>query len=131
MWLSEQRKKRPARSAGEIGDVTLAEDTLAVELESERRGMEVYAPGGYRWRPAVGQQVLVLKAEGEPKVVGVPVDGAGLAPGETALENGGAWIRLGADGGIRLGPQVQVEGSLYIDGQELSQWVRKLVAQLL
>ena len=39
-------------------------------------------------------------------------------------------FKVKADGSVTLGPRVQVEGSLYLDGKELGQWVRELVAQL-
>lgn len=131
MWLSKQQKKSPASQAGDVGEVTLTGHTLGVELDSERRGMAVYAPGGYCWKPALGQRVLVLKAGEEPCVLAVPVEAGELAPGEVALSGpAGARVKLNADGSVTLGPRVQVEGSLYLDGKELGQWVRELVAQL-
>lgn len=71
MWLSGQQKRPPERDEGQTGTVTICEGGLAVQLDSERRGLEVYAPAGYRWTPQPGQQVLVLKNRGEvPCVIG-------------------------------------------------------------
>ena len=77
MWLSRQQKQEPVQPPGGTGEVTLSGDVLAVELESERRRLEVYGPGGLRWKPAVGQKVLVLKAEGDPCVTGARTEEAG------------------------------------------------------
>ena len=123
MWLARQQKRDAAEIAGSVGQVTLGGDTPAVELDSERRNLEVYAPGGYRWRPAPGQKVLVLKANGVPCVTGTPSPG-GLEPGEVSLEStGGAGIRLDNQG------KVNVTGTLTLDGMELTALVRDLVAQ--
>ena len=72
MWLSGQGKRPAPQGEGQTGTVTISGDDLAVQLDSERRNLEVYAPGGYRWTPKVGQRVLVLKNRGEdPCVIGV------------------------------------------------------------
>lgn len=130
MWLAEQQKREAAQQAGAVGEVTLSGEALAVELDSERRGLSVYAPGGYRWRPAVGQKVLVLKADGEPCVVGAPAAG-GLEPGEVALESGGgASLHLSNGGTVTLGEDVAVEGTLYVGGVELGELIRTIAAQV-
>lgn len=130
MWLAEQQKREAAQQAGSVGEVTLSGEALAVELDSERRGLTVYAPGGYRWRPAVGQKVLVLKADGEPCVVGAPSAG-GLEPGEVALESGGgASLRLSNGGTVTLGKNAAVTGSLYVGGVELGALIRTIAAQV-
>lgn len=71
MWLSGQQR-RPAESGeGQTGTVTMSGGELAVELDSERRGLELYGPAGYRWTPKVGARVLVIEGRGEtPCVVG-------------------------------------------------------------
>lgn len=130
MWLAEQQKREAAQQAGAVGEVTLSGETPAVELESERRGLRVYAPGGYRWRPTVGQKVLVLKADGEPCVVGAPSAG-GLEPGEVALESGGgASLLLSNQGTVTLGQNVAVMGTLCVGGVELNTLIRTIAAQV-
>lgn len=74
MWIAERSRRRlePAELAG-VGQVTLPEDPAGVWLDGERRMLPVFAPGGYVWRPSLGEQVLVLKTgrQGEaPCVLG-------------------------------------------------------------
>ena len=131
MWLSRQQKQEPVQPPGGTGEVTLSGDVLAVELESERRGLEVYGPGGLRWKPAVGQKVLVLKTEGDPCVTGAQTDSSGLEPGELALESaGGAAVRLDNAGRVALDGRVEVDGSFYINGRELTELIREIAAQV-
>lgn len=71
MWLSGQHKRPPEHSEGQMGTVTIGGDKLAVLLDSERRGVELYGPAGYRWTPKAGERVLVIQGKGEiPAVVG-------------------------------------------------------------
>lgn len=72
MWLSGQQKRPVEWGEGQTGIVTMSEGGTAVLLESERRGLEVYAPAGYRWTPQADQRVLVIRGQGEiPAIVGV------------------------------------------------------------
>lgn len=131
MWLAKQQKRETEEPAGRVGQVTLGGETPAVELDSERRGLEVYAPGGYHWRPAPGQRVLVLKADGAPCIAGAPAAG-GVQPGEVELESaGGAKLRLDNQGSVTLTGNAAVTGTLTVGGVELGQLVQLLVAQAL
>ena len=68
MWLSRQsREVSRSRQEPETGVVTLEGEETAVYLAGERRDLPVLSPGGYCWRPAEGETVLVLKsgADGE------------------------------------------------------------------
>lgn len=148
MWLAKQQKRPSAESAGSVGQVTLAGDAPAVELDSERRGLAVYAPGGYRWRPAPGQKVLVLKADGQPCVAGTPSEG-GLQPGEVALNSaGGASVKLDnqgnvavtgtlaltgaltATGALTLSGPAALAGPVTVGGTELTALIRSIAAQV-
>lgn len=84
MWIAEQGRRRPqADGTALVGQVTLPGDPAAVYLDGERRELPVYGPGGYVWRPAKDQQVLVLKtgAAGEaPCVAGAPAGRTGISP---------------------------------------------------
>ena len=76
MWLSEQQKRPVDPDEGQTGVVTIGGTRPAVQLDSERRGLEVYSPAGYRWTPQAGQRVLVIKNRGEdPCVVGAELEG--------------------------------------------------------
>lgn len=95
-----------------VGQTTLSGDPAGAYLDAERRTLVVFAPGGYVWRPAVGEEVLVLKQEGENScVVGVRCDGD-LAPGEVLIHagQGDAAIKLSTDGTVNLMGQVLING---------------------
>lgn len=125
MWLAKQQKREAVQTAGGLGEVTIGGEAPAVELDSERRGLAVYAPGGYRWRPAAGQAVLVLKADGTPCVAGTPSAG-GIAPGEVVVESaGGASVRLDNLGKITLTGNAAVSGTLTVGGRELLALIRE------
>lgn len=114
MWLSQQRRREESTAGADVGVVTLAEERMGVYLDGERRTVARFGPGGYCWRPQVGQRVLVIKAGGEgelPCVAGVEQAAAELEPGEIAVRgvNGGAvWLR--ADGSVDLVGRVCVNG---------------------
>ena len=75
MWLSGQHKRPADCGEGQTGIVTVGGSEAAVQLDSERRGLEVYAPAGYYWTPEVDQRVLVIRGPGEiPCIVGVRQD---------------------------------------------------------
>jgi len=109
MWLSRQGRRNKNTEAGaELGTVTLTGDRPSVYLSGERRDLPLMGPGGYLWRPAPGQHVLVIKAgdQGEePCIAGVETEAAaGLGPG------GNTAVRLGADGRLSLTGRVSVNG---------------------
>lgn len=114
MWLSSQSRKTQRSDQGaETGVVTLEGEEMAVYLTGERRNLPVLSPGGYCWRPAEGETVLVLKsgADGEELwVAGVPGDGTDLAPGEVRIQSRQAAVFLGNDGSIDLRGTVKING---------------------
>ena len=112
------KKERTGRAGGGAltGVVTVSGDPAGVWLEGERRGVAVYAPGGYQWVPGRGEEMLVLKAgvQGEkPCAVGVPSGSGDLAPGEVRIVAGKSSIRLGLDGVI------DVTGTLKVNGRSV------------
>jgi len=128
MWISERGLGLTAREAqAEAGTVTLGGDPAAVLLGGERRLLPVYAPGGYCWRPAPGDRVLVLKAGAEreePCIVGTVQPETGLTPGEVQLSGGAAAVKLGQDG-------LELTGEIKINGQALEEYVEKIVKKVL
>lgn len=131
MWTAQRSRQSgtPWSGVADQGRVTLGGDPAGVYLDGERRWLAVYGPGGYSWRPAAGQQVLVLKTgrDGEePCVVGARQQEAGLAPGETALTGP-------EGGGVRLeqGGRVRLTGSVYLGDMRLEDVVRKIVSEML
>lgn len=116
MFLSKRETWGRPNGAALTGPVTLPGESLGVWLEGERRGVQVYAPGGYHWAPALGDEVLVLKTgeSGEkPCAVGVPADTRALQPGEVLITAGGASVKLSLDG------RVDITGELYLNGVPL------------
>jgi len=130
MWLSQQRRDLSRREMpAETGSVTLGGDPAGIYLSGERRGVAVYSPGGYQWKPVPGQEVLVLKAGADaetPCVVGVRQN-THLAPGEVCLSNGddSAQMYLTKDGRLKLG------GSVMVNGVDLDIWIRQIVETVL
>ena len=113
MFLSKRESQSKTKATALTGPVTLPGETAGAWLEGERRALTVYAPGGYHWVPALGDEVLVLKTgeRGEnPCAVGVSAGGQGLRPGEVLITAGVASIKLGLDG------QVAITGSLTVNG---------------
>lgn len=113
MFLSKRESQGKTRGTALTGPVTLPGEAAGAWLEGERRALTVYAPGGYHWVPALGDEVLVLKAgeRGEsPCAVGTLAGGQGLRPGEVLITAGVASIKLGLDG------QVAVTGNLTVNG---------------
>lgn len=131
MWLSKQQKRTSPPPSVDTGQVTIADDSVAVELDSERRNLCVYAPGGYVWKPSVGQKVLVLKSEGESGIIGLPVETA-CEPGEISLSSeGGAQISLKNDASIVLDGEVKLNGSLTVGGETLTAMIERVASAVI
>lgn len=127
MWTSEQRGKKPVgEPTAEMGTVTLGGDPAGVNLGGERRWLPVFAPGGYRWRPTVGDKVLVLKtgSQGEnPCILGLEQDLGELGPGEVRLQ--------GMDSALQLSKgQVELTGQVRINGQTLEELITRIVLEI-
>ena len=123
MWITDRQAVEPiCEPAAELGQVTVDGDTQGVALAGERRNLVLCTPGGYHWKPARGDTVLVIKsgAEQTPCVVGKESAGDKAGPGELCLSVAeGTEIRLLAGGGIALTGEIAVTGSLKINGREV------------
>ena len=129
MWMAERGRRLPVQEAeAELGQVTLGGDPAAVILGGERRQVPVYSPGGYAWRPAAGDRVLVLKAGGErelPCLLGKAQTGAAeLGPGEVCIQGGTSRVLLGQ-------ADLELDGHLVINGMELERYIREIVREVL
>lgn len=121
MFLGRRERVRRPEGQALVGPVTVPGQSAAAYLEGERRGLAVYAPGGYHWVPGLGDEVLALKAgqAGEkPCVLGVAAGDGELAPGEVLITAGECGIRLGLDGTIRLTGEVLVNGRAVMTAPE-------------
>lgn len=131
MWISSQAKRTGTKTYGgaAVGVVTAGGTENNVYLGTERRGLPVAVPGGYRWRPGVGQQVLVLKTgvDGESAWVLAQPEPQGdeLLPGEVELTGPDCGLKLTGTGDVEL------RGRVCVNGTALEDLVRDLVAQTL
>ncbi len=91
--------------------------------DREYRRCPVAAPGGYRWCPREGEEVLLLRTGDGDLCAGVSGESLGLAPGEVEIAAWGGAIRLGKDGSVSLtsggGASVLLrgDGAVVINGQ--------------
>ena len=135
MWLSGQQKHPPDCGEGQTGIVTMSGGETAVLLDRERRGLEVYAPGGYHWTPQVGQRVLVIKGPGEiPGIVGVR--GGGGRPGNVrieanALNLAGERVAIQASEGAIEAENVHLDGQVYVKEEKLEKLIERIVRLVL
>ena len=116
MWTSSQRKSAGAQLQGgaDLGVVTAAGNENGVSLGTERRWLPVMAPGGYRWKPKTGEQVLVLKLgqDGESAcILACPEqEENNLLPGEVELHAQGCALKLNNNGVVELRGDVRING---------------------
>lgn len=126
MWLSKKASGNRKNAGGDagVGRVTICDDTAAVFLEKEERQTGLISPGGYCWRPEVGDDVLVIKsADGESLLAGAGQDGfpEGMNSGEVYIKSkSGAEIRLKNNGDIEIYGNVNVTGTLCLNGSNVS-----------
>jgi len=128
MWASERSRLLPVQEpAAELGVVTLGGDPAGVNLGGERRWLSVCCPGGYAWRPAAGDKVLVLKAGAEresPCILGKAQQDGTLKPGEVRL--------TGGESGVFLGKRdLELTGRIKVNGSDLEQYIRGIVLDVL
>ena len=115
MWISKMGAARVGgrTETAQAGLVTIGGESPGVVTDGERRSLFVMGPGGYRWTPKAGSQVMVIKTgEGEHVVMGA-LDGE--EPEEIRLSAGGAEICL-SSAGITVTGDLAVTGSLSVSG---------------
>ena len=119
MWLSGQQKRPADSGEGQTGIVTMSGGEMAVMMDCERRGIQVYAPAGYRWTPKVGQRVLVIQGQGEiPCVVGARQDGdvpdqVAVTARQTTVQGDIVRVAAGEDVAVE-GENVRRMGQVYV-----------------
>lgn len=122
MWISRKMRPAPPTADADLGVTTIAGGQAGVLTRGEVRSLPVYGPGGYRWMPQNGAEVLVIKGGPggqEQCVAGMrqAETQEPLEPGEVLICGGGASIYLKADGSLVLKGRVCVEGPLVINGE--------------
>lgn len=136
MWLSGQQKRPADNGEGVTGIVTMSGGETAVLMDCERRGLQVYAPAGYRWTPKVGQRVLVIQGQGEiPCVVGARQDGS--VPDRVDVEGRqvavqGETVSISArDSAIVKGDSIRLNGQVYVKEETLEELIARIVKLVL
>lgn len=124
MWLSKCAVSGSSQTEmPEIGTVTIGGNPLSVLCDSETRNVALLSPGGYCWRPKVGSEVLVLKcAGGEHTAVSQlsTEEDLSLEPGEILIKSdSGSYIQLANDGSICISGNINLKGSVTLNGVPL------------
>ena len=129
MWLSKRSAEVPGERSAQMGGVTIGGGNVAVYTDMEQRGLELLSPGGYMWRPKVGQDVLVIKCGGESVIAGARQSEtpSEFMAGEVYIKSdGGAAVYLKNDGTIAfsgdavINGTLSVQGRLFVNGNEIS-----------
>ena len=136
MWLSGQQKRPTDCGEGQTGIVTVGGSEAAVQLDSERRGLEVYAPAGYHWTPEVDQRVLVIQGPGEiPCIVGVRQNSGrpdSVDIRAKAMGVSGQNVSVQAEeSAVVAGKSVDLQGEVLINGEPLEDVIARILATLL
>ena len=131
MWTSSQTRSagRPEEHDAQFGTVTASGRNVSAYVDGEQRWLPVAAPGGYRWRPFVGDQVLVIKngvsGEGACILAGQDSGADDLAPGEVELSAPGCSLKMTGSGGV------EISGQITVNGVALEDLIRSTVASTL
>lgn len=100
------KKEEAAASLARVS-YSLEEGAWGAVADQEYRHRPVVSPGGYRWCPREGDQLLMLHTGDGDLCAGVPGESRGLAPGEIEIAGpGGGCIRLRADGAVVINGRV-------------------------
>ena len=130
MWISQQgryagRQEHDAR----VGVVTAQGEQVGVYADGFQRQLPVAAPGGYRWKPQNGQQVLVIKTGAEAEAACIlaqqEAEANGLNPGEVELFGPGCSVKLDEKG------KVWLNGSVLINAVPLEAVIKAAVQRVL
>lgn len=121
MWLSKQTRPGAVMSGSDLGVTSISGESAGVVTKGEVRQLPVYGPGGYAWRPAAGETVLVIKGGtgGEEScVAGAKQADApnGLGPGEVYIHAKGGSVYLKNDGTVELQGNIVLKGQVKVDG---------------
>lgn len=105
----------------EVGRVTVGGVPAGVLTDGESREVALAAPGGYLWRPAAEQEVLLIRTgDGESLAVGAVCTGGtdGLDTGEVCIRTAGGetklWLKK--DGSIAVAGDVTLVGEAAVQG---------------
>ena len=117
MWLSGQHKRPADQGEGQVGVITMSGKETAALLDCERRGLQIYSPGGYTWTPKVDSRVLVIQGRGEiPCVAGALQEAVTVkSPGDVTAE----------------GENIRLMGQVYVKEEKLEELIARIVMMIL
>ena len=111
MWLSQKiAGERSQATALQRGVITVGGSAPAALTDYEERNLSVLSPGGYFWRPAAREQVLLCREDG--CVLGRIQPPSDLKKGEIRITTGAASISLLPTGEIYL------TGDIFLNGEK-------------
>lgn len=107
MWISEKITKYNTSKVAEKGSVTISDSQFEASATISQRGIENYAPYGFKSKAPVGEQALIMPSSDGQAVVGFLNDSSDIKSGEIVIKSqGGATIVLKNDGTIMLNSMV-------------------------
>jgi len=117
--LSNTRSAGPGRPGAYIAQVSYSgSGGFGAMWDSERRDIPLFAPRGMRYRPADGDNLLMISGEGRDVCAGVLSGTAGLLPGEMEICGpNGSHIKLAQNGDIIInGLTITIKGEMIREG---------------
>lgn len=126
MWISQQGRCAGTREHdARMAVVTAQGEQAGVYVDGHQRWLSVAAPGGYRWKPQNGQQVIVIKSGADAEMTHIlaqqETDENDLEPGEVELYGRGCSVKLDTEGRVRL------QGTLLVNGATLEALIEAAV----
>lgn len=136
MWLSGQHKRPAENGEGQVGVVTISGEETAVLLDCERRGLQIYSPGGYTWTPRVGGKVLVIQGRGEVPCVAGALQGSEepdevrVKAKELTLEGEPVTVKSPKDAVVEA-ENIRLMGQVYVKEETLEELITRIVMMIL
>ena len=128
MWLSENTVKKQSFKAADTGTVTVSGNEPAVFTDSELRSVNIIIPGGFAWKPGIGDETLIIKS-GDGRKCAVGKYGNeyinGISAGEVKIfsKGGTIWVKndgtIAVDGTLQVSGRVEATGGFYKNGTEI------------
>ena len=124
MWLSETGRRIEVRtdSTAEIGTVSIGGAEAAVQLDGERRTLELLRPANILRIPVIGEEQLVLLCGDGSRVAAGTLGAAipaGMEPGDICIMTENAAITVKNSGAVNISGQVSITGSLRVNGRSI------------
>ena len=121
MWLAEKIRSTGSTGAADVGIISVGGASPTVMSEYERGSCALLSPAGLIRLPADGEEHLTMEcADGTRAVLGTFVSDVpqGLQEGEIYAATDSARIWIKNDGSIELSGDVNIVGSLTVNGVE-------------